>query len=84
MLSSQSLELVHVSRPASDHQAPPTVPVKGTSQLAAAAASRWMPDAKLRAGWISQLERANRNLLDRLISVCSSPAGESAHSPRAA
>jgi UPF0716 protein FxsA len=38
VLSSQSLELVHVSRPASDHQAPPTVPVKGTSQLAAAAA----------------------------------------------
>ena len=59
-------------------------PCQAAQQLAAAATNRWMPDAKLRAGWISQLERANRNLLDRLISVCSSPAGESAHSPRAA
>lgn len=59
-------------------------PCQAAKQLAAAVAERWTPDARLRASWIAQLERANRNLLDRLIAVCTSPAGESAPSHRAA
>lgn len=59
-------------------------PCQAAQQLASAAASRWTPDARLRAAWISQLERANRNVLERLITVCTSLAAESTLSPRAA
>jgi hypothetical protein len=59
-------------------------PCQAAQQLTAAAASRWTPDVRLRADWISQLERANRNLLKRIITVCNSLAAEPAPSPRAA
>jgi hypothetical protein len=62
----------------------PADPCQAAQQLAAAVAERWKPDAQLRASWIAQLERANRHLLDRLMRACTSPAGESAPSHRAA
>jgi hypothetical protein len=62
----------------------PADPCQAAQQLVAAVADRWTPDAQLRANWIAQLERANRNLLDRLTTACTSPAGESTPSHRAA
>jgi hypothetical protein len=59
-------------------------PCQAAQQLTTAALQRWTPDARLHARWIAQLDRANRNLLARLITACQSGAGEQSASPNAA
>ena len=45
-------------------------PCQAARQLSSAIADHWKPDPAVRENWVVQLERANRNLLDRIIAAC--------------